>query len=121
MAKIMIVDDSSFTRSMHKNMLKTSEITICEADCGKSALDQLSLEKPDIVLLDLLMPDMDGMVVLRQITQDSPSVKVVVCSSDKQAARRSDAAEAGAFAFLAKPVSETELLEVLKKAMRGAE
>lgn len=112
MKKILIVDDSMFTRNIHKQII--SEILECqifEAANGEEAIALYQQEKPDLVLMDLLMPGMDGLTVTRKIISDDEHAKIIICSTDKQKFRQQEATDAGATAFVPKPVDP----EVLQK------
>ena len=84
-----------------------------EASSGKEAIEKFDSEKPDAVMVDLLMPDMDGIDVVKKIREKDSSAKIIVCSADKQKFRQDDAKDAGAIAFFPKPVNPEKLCEVL--------
>ena len=87
MKKILIVDDSAFTRGIHKKILGDEGYDTVEAASGVEALEQFDREAPDLVIMDLLMPDMDGMEVIKEILEKHPDTRIVICSTDKQKAR----------------------------------
>ena len=115
MTKVLVVDDSAFTRGIHTRILKENGYDVVEATGGVEALTMYASEKPDAVLLDLLMPDMDGMDVVRQLRASDPEAKVIICSTDKQKARREEGREAGVMGFVTKPVDPEELIRQLKQ------
>ena len=110
MKKILIVDDSAFTRGIHKDILTSGGYETVEAASGTEALEVFEKEKPDLTVVDLLMPDMDGMDVIRKLLESDPGAKIVVCSTDKQKPRQEEAREIGALGFLAKPIDDEELV-----------
>jgi two-component system chemotaxis response regulator CheY len=117
MKKILIVDDAAFSRGMLKRMVESAGYEVIEAGSGEEALEKFKTEKPDLVTMDLLMPDMDGIDVVRKIMETDPGAKAIVCSTDKQKFRQDEARDAGAAAFLPKPVDPEKLLETLKNIL----
>jgi two-component system chemotaxis response regulator CheY len=113
--KILIVDDAAFTRSIHKQIVIAAGYEAMEASNGAEAIEKFDSEKPDAVMVDLLMPDTDGMDVVKKIREKDSSAKIIVCSADKQKFRQDDAQTAGAIAFLPKPVNPEKLMEILKQ------
>ncbi len=113
MNKILIVDDSAFTRSIHKNILTEAGYATVEATSGAEAIAAYDAENPDLVLIDLLMPDMDGMDAARDILTGDPRAKIVICSTDKQKARQEEAESIGVLGFLTKPVNADKVKETL--------
>jgi two-component system, chemotaxis family, chemotaxis protein CheY len=114
MIKVLVVDDSTFTREIHKDIISTSGFEVVEAASGKEALAVFDQENPDLVMVDLLMPDMDGMEVVGKILERQSNAKIIICSSDKQKHRRADAKEAGVLEFFSKPVDGDKLVEFIK-------
>jgi len=115
MKTVLIVDDSAFIRDIHREIIETGGFRVIEAANGENALAQYDTHRPDAVLMDLLMPDMDGMDVIEKIMAGDPSAITIVCSTDKQKYRRKEGELIGARAFLPKPVDSEELLETLKR------
>lgn len=115
MEKVMIVDDSAFTRAIHKNILTAHGFSVTEADGGMEALGLLKSDPPHAVLLDLLMEDMDGMDVAREMLAIKPDLVVVICSTDKQKYRQKDALDIGCRAFLPKPLDGKQLVDTLNQ------
>jgi two-component system, chemotaxis family, chemotaxis protein CheY len=120
-ANILVVDDSSLARRMLRRILEDLGHTVEEATDGPSALEQYFLKKPDVVMLDMVMTGMYGLEVLAKMRELNPEVRVIVASADIQTSTRNKAREAGAAAFLNKPVNAKELATVLTDVMnRGA-
>ncbi len=115
MKTIMVVDDSAFTRSIHKGIVEALGHQVVEADNGRQAITLFKEEKPDLVLIDLLMPDIDGMDAAREILALDQDARIVICSTDKQAYRRKEAKEIGVVDFVAKPVDPQALTRVIKE------
>ncbi|SMC71236.1 two-component system, chemotaxis family, response regulator CheY [Desulfocicer vacuolatum DSM 3385] len=115
MKKILIVDDSAFTRAIHKNILTAHDFSVIEAGGGGEALEILKSDSPHAVVLDLLMEDMDGMDVARKMLALDPDLVVVICSTDKQKYRQADAVDIGCRAFLPKPLNPEQLVETLNQ------
>ena len=111
MKKILIVDDSMFTRNIHKQIIsEISDCQIFEAGNGAEAMTAYDEYQPDVVLMDLLMPDMDGLEVAEQIIARDSKAKIIICSTDKQQYRQQQAVAVGAVGFIVKPVDPELLL-----------
>lgn len=110
MKTILIVDDSLFTRTIHQQIFESAGYQTLTAQNGKEALSVYQSRQPDLVTLDLLMPDMDGMETLGRLREIDPDAKIIVCSTDKQQYRRQTAKSLGAVGFFAKPVDPDKLL-----------
>lgn len=113
MKKILIVDDSMFTRNIHRGMLKALNYKTVEADSGTTGIETYKTEKPDAIIIDLLMPDMDGFDAVVKILEFDPKAKVMICSTDRQKFRKAEAKEIGVLHFLHKPLDEDQLNEAL--------
>ncbi len=113
--KILISDDSMFMRKILKDILATAGYTnIIEATNGKEAVAQYEAEKPDLVLLDLIMPEMDGFEVLKKI---GTTAKVLVISAIGQESMIAEANQYGALGFVNKPFDPSQVLSEVKKAL----
>lgn len=108
--RILITDDSIVSRKKLKNMLKDTTYQIDFAADGREALEKISEGTVDIMLLDLLMPDIDGIEVLKKLQADSNTLPVIVVSADIQEATKTECLEYGARHFLNKPPDKAELL-----------
>jgi two-component system chemotaxis response regulator CheY len=91
MAKVLIVDDSGLARRGTRRILEAASFEVVEAEDGLSALERYFIEKPDIVLLDLVMKGMYGLDVLAKLRQMDPGVRVIVVSADIQTSSRPEA------------------------------
>lgn len=119
--KILIVDDSALSRRTLRRILETADYEVAEADDGMTALEIYFLEKPRLVLLDLVMKGMYGLDVLVKLREMDPDARVVVASADIQSSTRKLVAEAGALGFINKPFVTEPVLEVVEAALaKGA-
>lgn len=117
--KVLIVDDSGLARRSTRRILEGAGYAVVEAEDGMSALERYFVEKPDVVMLDLVMKGMYGLDVLTKLREMDPAVRVIVLSADIQTSSRELVQSAGAAGFLNKPVEATELLETVAMAMNG--
>lgn len=116
MAKVMIVDDAAFMRITIRNMLQKSEHTVVgEAENGRVALERYNELKPDIVTLDITMPEMDGLEALKGILRLDPNAKVIMVSAMGQEAMVRDAVLNGAKGFIVKPFKEEGIISAISK------
>jgi two-component system, chemotaxis family, chemotaxis protein CheY len=118
--KILIVDDSSLARRTCRNILEPEGYTVLEAQDGLAALERYFLEKPDVVLLDLVMRGMYGLEVLEKLRQMDPQVRVVVVSADVQSSSHELVQQAGGKGFVNKPFDRGELIHAVEAALSGA-
>ena len=113
---ILIVDDNKFPRLLLKRALKEfSDFEINEATNGMEALEKIRDINPDLIFLDLTMPEMDGYELLELLQKKGLSLKIVVVSADVQPKAIKRVTDLGACSFLEKPVKEEEVKDVLRK------
>lgn len=119
--RVMLVDDHDMVRSGLEVMLETSDdlILVGEANTGQKAIDICGTAQPDVILMDLVMPGVDGIEATRQILAAHPGVKVVALTSFKENELVQAALEAGAISYLLKNVSIQELVEAIRMAHAG--
>lgn len=119
---ILIVDDEEPIRSLLRLTLVREGYTVIEAASGQEAIDLLQQRHVDLIILDVMMPGLDGFDVCRQIRQDNlaSSVPILMLSARKDARARQLSREAGANAYLTKPVNTDELLWHIRQAFNGA-
>jgi len=115
--KVLIVDDSALSRRTLRRILESASYEVIEADDGMTALEVYFLEKPSLVLLDLVMKGMYGLDVLVKLREMDPNALVVVASADIQSSTRKMVDEAGALAFINKPFISEQVLAVVEKAL----
>jgi two-component system chemotaxis response regulator CheY len=116
MARIMIVDDAEFMRMIIRDILLIhGHEVVAEVGDGEEALQTYIEIKPDIVLMDIIMPDMDGKEALKKILVMDPEAKIVMCSSLGQQAVITESMKIGAMGFIVKPFEPDGMLEVIRK------
>ena len=113
MATILIIEDSRFTRSSIAKVLKDNDYRVLEAENGILGLDVMIKNRPDLVISDLLMPEMDGFELLETLRSRSIAIPVIIMSADIQETTRRRVLELGAKTLLHKPFHGPALLEVL--------
>ena len=119
MANIMIVDDASFMRMMLKRIIETHGHTVvAEAENGLVAISRYKEFKPDLVTMDITMPELDGIQAVKGIMEVDPSAKIVMCSAMGQQVMVIDAIQAGARDFIVKPFQEERIVETLTKLLK---
>lgn len=115
MTKILIVDDSLFMRQMLKNILPKDKFEIVgEAATGKEAIKKYKELNPDIVTMDITMPDMDGISAVREIKEINSDAKVIMCSAMGQKPMIKEALEAGALDFIIKPFDKEKAIKIIE-------
>ena len=119
MAKnILICDDAAFMRMMIKDILSKNGYNVAgEAENGAKAVEKYNELKPDLVLMDITMPEMDGIQALKKIKASDPSAMVIMCSAMGQQAMVIEAIQAGAKDFIVKPFQADRVLEAVKKVV----
>ena len=115
--KILLVDDSGMARRGVRQILESAGYVVVEAEDGLVALERYFLEKPDLVLLDLVMKGMSGLDVLKKLTEMDGQARVIVVSADVQDSSRRLAESGGAAGFLNKPVDRDALLIAIAKTL----
>lgn len=119
MAKILIVDDSAMSRRILRNILEKHGHQVTEAEEGMVALEKYFLEKPDLVLLDLIMKGMLGLDVLKKIRLMDDKAKIIVATADIQASTRTMTEAEGAAAFVTKPFIGEDILKAVDAVLEG--
>src|SRR4030095_9941684 len=115
--KILIVDDSALSRRTLRRILEAAEFEVVEADDGMAALEVYFLEKPRLVLLDLVMKGMYGLDVLVKLREMDQQARVVVASADIQSSTRKMVDEAGALGFINNPVIAEQVIAAVEAAL----
>ena len=119
MAKnILICDDAAFMRMMIKDILTKNGYTVVgEAENGAKAVEKYAELKPDLVLMDITMPEMDGIQALKKIKEADPSATVIMCSAMGQQAMVIGSIQSGAKDFIVKPFQADRVLEAVRKVV----
>jgi len=119
MANILVVDDSALSRRVSRRILEGAGHAVTDVADGMAALERYSLDKPDLVLLDVTMAELDGLEVLRQLRAMDPSAIVVMATADVQSSTRVLAEAGGASGFVAKPLVADAILRAVDAALVG--
>ncbi|NLI94180.1 MAG: response regulator [Peptococcaceae bacterium] len=116
---VMLVDDAAFMRMMLKDILSNNGYQIIgEAENGAVAVEKYSDLKPDITIMDITMPEMDGLQAVKEIRSKDPQAKVIMCSAMGQQAMVIEAIQSGAKDFVVKPFQAERVLEAVSKALK---
>ncbi|MBC8590332.1 response regulator [Wansuia hejianensis] len=114
--RVLIVDDAIFMRMKLKDILeKNGYEVVGEAQNGMEAVEKYQAEKPDIVTMDITMPEMDGVAALKAIKQIDPNAKVIMCSAMGQQTMVMEAIQSGALDFIVKPFDTDRVIQSLNK------
>ncbi|TCT16435.1 two-component system chemotaxis response regulator CheY [Natranaerovirga pectinivora] len=115
---ILIVDDAAFMRMMIKDILtKNGYDVVGEAENGLKAVEKFTELKPDLVIMDITMPEMDGIQAVKKIKELDGNAKVIMCSAMGQQAMVIESIQSGAKDFIVKPFQADRVLEAVKKAI----
>ncbi len=120
MAKVMIVEDSNLMISVIRNFIQKEykDFMIVEAKDGNEAIAKYEAEKPDLVFMDIKMPNMDGITALEKIRAAHKEAKIVMCTSLKEADQEQRAKAAGAVGYIVKPFSREDIMNAIKANLR---
>jgi two-component system chemotaxis response regulator CheY len=116
-AKILIIDDSGLARRSTRRILEGAGYEVIEAEDGLGGLEQYFVQKPDVVVLDLVMKGMYGNDVLTKLREMDAGARVIVVTADVQHSSRDLVESSGAAGFLTKPVNGEELLRAVRDAL----
>ena len=115
---ILIVDDAAFMRMMIKDILSKNGYTVAgEAENGVKAIEKYNEVNPDLVLMDITMPEKDGIQALKDIKAMDPSAQIIMCSAMGQQAMVIESIQAGAKDFIVKPFQADRVLEAVRKVV----
>lgn len=118
MKKVLIVDDAAFMRMMIKDILEKNGFEVVgEASNGIEAVNLYKKERPDVVTMDITMPDMDGIEAVKEIRAFDESAKIIMCSAMGQQSMVMDAIKSGAKDFIVKPFQADRVLEAIRKVV----
>lgn len=116
--KILIVDDAAFMRMMVKDALKKGGYeNVVEAADGEIACNMYATEKPDLVIMDITMPNKTGIEALRDIKAADPAAKIIMCSAMGQEAMVVEAIKLGALDFIVKPFKPDRIIQTITKVL----
>jgi two-component system chemotaxis response regulator CheY len=120
MANILVVDDSTLSRRICRRILEDAGHAVTDVPDGFAALEQYSLKRPDLVLLDVTMKEMNGLEVLNQLKALDPAARVVMTTADVQMSTRHLAESSGAVGFVPKPIAAEPLVRAVSEALTVA-
>ena len=116
MKQVLIVDDALFMRNLLREIFETEGWqVIAEAENGQQAVEQFAAHQPDLVTMDIVMPEMGGIDALKKIIEDYPQATIVMCSALGQESMVMEAINAGARDFIVKPFQERQVREVVAR------
>ncbi|MDA3129252.1 response regulator [Aliibacillus thermotolerans] len=119
MASVLVVDDAAFMRMMLKEILEKNGLKVVgEATTGDEAVRLYKELNPDLVTMDITMPEKNGIEALKEIIAADPDAKVLMCSAMGQQAMVLDAIQAGAKDFIVKPFQEDRVMDSIRKVLR---
>ena len=117
--RVLIVDDAIFMRMKLKDILeKGGYEVVAEAQNGLEAIEKFKTENPDLVTMDITMPEMDGIAALKVIKEVNPNAKVIMCSAMGQQSMVMDAIKAGALDFIVKPFDNERVIQSIDKVLQ---
>jgi two-component system, chemotaxis family, chemotaxis protein CheY len=117
--KVLVVDDTKFMRDILKGILSKKDLEIAgEAGNGREAVEKYRELKPDLVTMDIIMPEMDGIEAVKKIIEINPAARILMCSAMGQQALVIEAIQAGARDFVIKPFQPTRVLEAVDRALQ---
>lgn len=121
MSTVLVVDDSQTVRHMLSALLKQDGLTVIEASNGLEAKEKIQLQAPDLVITDLIMPEMNGYELCRWIKRDlsGKNIPVLICTTKNQEFDRHWGMKQGADAYITKPFQPGEMLQTVKQLLRG--
>lgn len=115
---ILVVDDAAFMRMMVKDVLSKNGFTIAgEAENGAKAIEKFKELNPELVIMDITMPEIDGIQAVKEIKKINAAAKVIMCSAMGQQAMVIEAIQAGAKDFIVKPFQAERIVEAVKKVL----
>ncbi len=117
MARVLVVDDAAFMRVRAAKVLLDAGHEVLEAENGREAVNKYAEWRPDVVLMDITMPEMDGLVALKEIKKLDPSARVAMVTAMGQQAIVMEALKAGAKDFVLKPFQAERVLASLRKLL----
>ncbi|MCU0552942.1 MAG: response regulator [Leptolyngbya sp. Prado105] len=115
---VLIVDDAAFSRRMLRKYVEAEGCKVLEAANGQEALGLVHQHQPDCILVDLLMPDIDGFQLLQMLRDEGCAIPIAIVSADIQETSRQRGTELGAAGFLNKPAKEAEVRQTIRQLLQ---
>ncbi len=119
MATVLVVDDESGLRTVMSNILKSEGYNVITAEDGKKAIDAVKLSNPDLIFLDIRLPDMDGLQILEEVKKINPGIPVIMCSGFSDVESAVHTVKMGAFDYISKPFKREEVIKSASKALEA--
>ncbi len=117
--RLLIVDDAMFMRRMLSDILEKGGHTVCgEASTGREAIERYKELKPDLVTMDIIMPDMSGIEAVKEIRKIDPQAKILMVSAMGQQALVLEAVQSGALDYIVKPFQPSRVLESIERIFK---
>ena len=117
--KILLIDDAAFMRMMIRDILVKNGFTVCgEGQDGFEAIEKYRILLPDLVIMDITMPNMDGLAALREIKKEFPQAKIIMCSAMGQESYVIEAIKSGAADFIVKPFQADRIISTVTKVLK---
>ncbi|EHR77514.1 chemotaxis protein CheY [Thermococcus litoralis DSM 5473] len=118
MAKVLIVDDAAFMRMLVKKILvQAGHQVVGEAGNGKEAVEKYKELKPDLVTMDIVMPEMDGISAVKEIMKIDPNAKIIMITAVGQEAKVMEALKSGAKGYIVKPFQAPKVIEEVNRVL----
>jgi two-component system, chemotaxis family, chemotaxis protein CheY len=116
---VMIVDDAAFMRMMLKDILTKNGVSVVgEAENGAIAVEKYMELQPNLTIMDITMPEMDGLQAVKEILKKDPKAKIIMCSAMGQQSMVIEAIQSGAKDFVVKPFQADRVIEAVTKALK---
>ena len=117
--KVLIVDDNDLMRTLLRGILRSEDCQVIgEAKNGTAALDSIGKDKPDIIFMDVMMPEMDGLEALQNIKRKYPEIVVVMITGNPSKENVKESIQGGASGFIIKPFNSAKVLDTLNRVMQ---
>lgn len=117
---VLVVDDAAFMRMMIRDILSKEGYCVHEAVNGRDAVEKYDEVRPDLVTMDITMPELDGVSALRRIRANDPAARILMVSATSRREAIAEALEAGALGYIQKPFQPAKMLETLKRCILPA-
>lgn len=117
MAKILVVDDNDYTRLMLQGILVSEGHEVVNAKDGEELIEAYNANKPDVVMLDVVMPNVDGITAAKELLQEHPDAKIIIESAQHVSQLQKQAEEIGIIGYVTKPFDVESISAIIKKAL----